>query len=693
MTLLIWRINLIMKLNSSGFAVVWTVLILWGLSTSKVMAQVDTTAYSLSLDTVTVSSKRYTSKLRGNANVTVRWNMDMLHDLPKILGNADPVHYAQMLPGVQTCSEYDSGLYIQGCDNAHNLVSIEHVPIYNASHLFGFFSVFNATHFPQMHFSKTVQNSSVSNHLGGVVSMQLPDSLLQRSSGEYAIGPMSSQGTLRVPVNKKSSLFLSLRAAYLNLLYGKWLELDGNRMKYDFSDYNVTYLYVPDKKNKVKADFYMGYDNASFHEGSYHARNKLKWHNEKLSLSWNHSWQEGVELDQTLYYTSYHNCYDLGQAGLEFVLPSSITDFAYKGIFRYRQWQLGTDVVFHRIQPQNPQVNGSYHAVVSSQPKQGVWETALFADYARRFSDEWSMEMGTRFTYFRGEDARYTSLDPMLTLAYSSNGWGNLSLNFRMQHQYLFQTGFSSMGLPTEFWFAAGREYKPQSSRGISLTYDIPLFQNAYKLYVEGYYKRLYNQVEYKGTIFDFVNSVYSLDDSLLKGNGENYGINVMLNKQTGNLTGWISYTWGRSFRRFSEIGYLKRYPSNHERIHELNAMATYQINPNWSIGTSVVFASGTPFTAPKHLYWFANHIVAEYGEHNASRLDPYFRMDLSMNYNLIKKGKKELGVNISFYNVTSHSNELYHRFSFNEEEKTYKYKPVRFVLNILPSFSVYHKF
>lgn len=679
-------------MNKVKYAIVWMTLLLgWFKNTPEAIAQIDTIAYSL--DTIVVSAKHYTTYLRGNANKSIRWNMDMLHNLPKIMGNADPMHYAQLLPGVQTCSEYNSGLYIQGCDNAHNLVSIEHVPIYNASHLLGFFSVFNASHFSQMNFSKTSQNSSVSNHLGGILSMQLPDSIVKRTNGEYSIGPMSSQGTLRLSLSRKSSLFVSLRAAYLNLLYGNWLEMDDNQLGYDFSDYNVTFLYAPNRTDQIKADLYVGHDKADLNESSYMAYNNLKWHNEKFSVSWKHRWQNDSELEQVLYYTGYHNKYHLQQANLKFYLPSSIVDYGYKGLLKFRQWQIGADLIYHRIQPQEPYIEGSFQDVVSSQPKQNALETALFIDYDKRFSLEWLMRLGTRFTYYNVDGRQYTSVDPMFTIAYTNDYGGNVNLNFRIQHQYLFKTGFSSMGLPTEFWFSANKKYKPQSSRSVSLAYDVPILGGNYKFYIEGYYKRLYNQVEYKGTLLDFLNSIYSLDNSLLTGSGENYGINVMLNKETGKITGWVSYTWGRALRRFNDKNFPDKYPANHERIHELNAAVTCQINSKWSVGATAVLASGTPFTPPKYIYLLGNHILAEYDEHNSSRLNPYFRMDLSVNYNLIKKGRRELGVNFSLYNVTSHSNDLYHRFSFDEKDKTYRYKPVRFVLDILPSFNIYHKF
>lgn len=656
----------------------------------ELYAQADTSAYAL--DTVKVVGKRYSSALRGNVNETLHWNMEMLHDLPKILGNADPMHYTQLLPGVQTCSEYTSGLYVQGCDNAHNLVSIEEVPLYNANHLLGLFSVFNASHFSQMHFSKTAYNSGVSNYLGGILSMQLPDSCPSRLNGEYAVGPMSSQGTLRIPLGGKSALFLSLRAAYLNLLYQKWLRTDNNQMEYDFADGSITYLYVPDSSDKVKVDFYAGYDDVGLGVKSYRASLGLKWANWKFSTCWEHQWRSGYKLRQTVYVTHYHNRFSLEEGRMDFRLPSSISDVGYKGVLQRKGIQAGGTFVFHHVQPQSPNLTGTYNVMDQSQARQKAWECALFADYDKRLSELWTLQAGMRMTVFRNGGANFASADPMLAATCVLPGQERIILSMRMQHQYLFQTGFSSLGLPTSFWFPASGRFRPQYSHGFSLAYDVPLANGAFHLYAEGYYKRLYNQVEYKGSLLDFLNSVYTLEGSLLSGKGENYGINVMLNKRTGRLTGWISYAWGRALRRFREEEFVKSYPASHERTHELNAVATYQWGKHVSVGATMVFATGTPYTAPEYIYFLGNRIVAHYGEYNANRLKPYFRLDCSLNYSFFKENGKEAGLNLSLYNTTCTSNELFNHLSLSTS-KTYAYKPVSFFVKVLPSINFYHKF
>lgn len=567
----------------SATVYVW---LLWGVLCcipEGTKAQADTVV--LSLDTVTVVARRSLSPLRGNANATLRWEMTMMHDLPKILGNADPVRYAQLLPGVQTCSEYNSGLYIQGCDNAHNLVAIEGVPVYHAPHLLGLFSIFNASHFPRMNFSKTIQESALSNRLGGMLNMQLPDEVPSRVNGEYTVGPMSSQGSLWLPLGRKSALFISLRAAYLNLLYEKWLQVEGNEMAYDFSDYNLTYLCEWGERNRMKCDFYYGYDKAEYDEVSYQARTALKWGNLKFSTHWEHLFGNGSRLNQTAYLTRYHNRLTLRQEALDFSLPSYITDIGYRSVWEWEGLRLGGDWVYHDIQPQKPNVGGTYHVQEDVQPKQRTWETAIHADYYRQLSYLWQLKLGARLTYYQTKGKGFASFDPQLTLVHSSPEYGNLSFSWRVQHQYLFQEGFSEMGLPTEFWFSADKTFAPQLAQSLSLAYDLLLQDGAWHLYVEEYYKRLRNQVEYKGNLFDFLNSAYSLEGSLLKGKGENYGVNVMLNKKSGPLTGWVSYTWGRAFRRFGHEDYAHRYPASHERIHELNAVLTCHVGKRWSVG------------------------------------------------------------------------------------------------------------
>lgn len=653
-------------------------------------AQVDSLSHFL--DEVSVVRRQVTSSLTGTPSGTFYWDMGMMHDLPKILGNADPMHYTQLLPGVQTCSEYDAGFHVQGCDNAHNYVSIAGVPLYNVSHMLGFFSIFNASHFPKMQFTKSPYTAASPNRLGGLLSMELPDKLPERTNGEFSVGPISSQGTFRFPVGEKSALYVSLRAAYLNILYGQWLKVDDSQLGYSFQDYDVTYLWKPDERNSLWVNFYYGDDNVSMDDESGSSDLTMKWGNLLASFHWKQQLNNTDWLKHTLYYTGYGNRFDMQMQTLSFRLPSQIQTWGYKGEWQTAgKWNVGVDAAWHHIQPQSPEMSGSYNIVPQEQFVQHSQEYAIHADYTLSLGN-WLLRGGVKGSLYNVKNEEtYASADPSVALSYMMHRGGTLKLSYGRKHQYLFQTGFSSMGMPTEFWFSCGDYSAPQYARNLSLAYDVELWGGDYHFSVELYHKKLSHQVEYNGNVLDFLHSAYSLEDMLLKGEGENYGINVMLNKRTGRLTGWFSYALGRAMRWFDNPDYPKTYPASHERIHELNAVGTYRFNKRWSVGGTCVFATGTPFTAPKHFMLLNGFVVSEFGDFNANRLQPYFRLDLSANYSFSCKEGRESGINLSVYNVTYRANNIFYRLKFHEG--SYAYRPMRFLVNILPSINYYYKF
>ena len=640
------------------------------------------------LDDVTVARKRITSSTKGGINDTFYWDMEMLHELPKILGNADPMHYAQLLPGVQTCSEYDAGLHIQGCDNAHNFVSLGGVPIYNVSHLLGFFSVFNASHFSQMRFVRSPYEAASPNRLGGTLDMELPQERPERISGEYSIGPMSSQGTFRLPVGKSGGLHVSLRAAYLNLLYGHWLTVDGSELRYGFHDYNLTYTHRATESDRLWLNFYYGGDDVGMKEDNYLTDISLKWQNLAASACWEHTTSRNNKWRHTLYLTTYKNRFNLQQQTLSFALPSHIKTFGYKSGWKGRYFTVGMETAFHHLQPQNPKLEGSYNtAITQTERVQRSGEETVYADFSHTMG-EWNLRAGMKGSlYFTSNGKNYFAVDPSASIAKSFGNNGQLRLTYACRHQYLCQTGFSSLGFPTEFWYSSGTYSPPQSAQNVSLAYDVELFDGNYRLSVETYYKRLRHQVEYTGNILDILHTVYQPEELLMVGDGENYGVSLMLDKRTGKLTGWLSYSLGRAFREFGNY----RCPASHERIHELNAVATYKIDHRWGIGATMVCASGTPFTAPEHFYLMDKQLVSQFGPHNANRLKPYCRLDVSVNYNLKKQGNRESGLNLSLYNVTCRKNDIFYRLKLYEGE--FAYRPMRFLLRILPSISYFHKF
>lgn len=618
--------------------------------------------------------------------------MDLMQELPRIMGNADPLRYSSLLPGIQTNSEYDAGVHIEGCDNGHNAVRIDGVTIYNPAHMLGFFSVFNASHFSEMSLSKHPVSATQPNRLGGVIDMLPSHRTGTEIGGELAVGPMSSQGTLRLPLGARTRLTLSAREAYLNLLYGPWLKTEDEIVKYSFGDYNLSLVSQPDSANTLSLEAYAGHDNVGIDEGRYQINTSMKWGNMMAAATWSHVSPHGWQMRHKLFTSGYQMRFGLEQTNMAVTLNASVLDFGLQSLFSSGGWTAGLDVTHHTLQPQHPTVSGALNVDNTPVPRQLALEGSLFACYQQQLSPRWQGEASLRATLFQQPgDTRYAALDPGLTLRYALLPSTTLSASLGLKHQYLHLTGISDMGLPVEFWFAAGGRNKPQYAFVGGLSAETFLADGRYRLVVEGYYRRLYHQTEYVGNAFDFLYGTYSLDGSLIHGHGTNYGASVMLEKRRGPLTGWVGYAYGRARRRFDAQGYDGTFPAAHERQHEFNAVATYRIK-RWRLGSTLVMAGGTPFTKIERFYLLSNHVMAAYGRHNGARLTPYVRLDLSACYDFkpLRRGGTH-GINLSVYNVTMHRNTLFYRLKINSDKISYS--PLTFAVRMLPSINYYVSF
>ena len=668
-----------------------------------VSAEMTDTLNHYGLQTVEIRGKRLRSQLREIEGTSII-SMSLMDEMPHILGNADPLHYAQLLPGVQTNSEYDAGLHIQGCDNSHNYVSLGGAPVYNAAHLLGFFSIFNAGHFSEMSLQKSPVSASFPNRLGGRVDMLTPTWLAAEDSlsvgavhGELSVGPMSSQGTLRLPVGKRSLLLLSARTAYLNLLYSKWLEVDGDEVKYDFSDYNLSYITQLDDANVLKFEGYWGYDNMKIGQASHGLQGKLKWNNTMAALHWYSRSKDGLEerkkdwsMEQMVYYSRYANRLNVDEYSFQVGMRSFIFDLGYKGNFSWGRWSVGAEVIRHQLLPQDVGITGNLANYQTNAQHQQATETSAYLQYCQPLGEKLLMEMGARVSGYHCQKSFYRVM-PHLKFNYDLSQSAKLNLNLGIRNQYLFQTGFSSAGLPTEFWFAADQNHRPQYAYHAALQGEFWFAEKEYRLSVETYYKWLMNQIENNSNMFDILFSSYSFDGSLLHGKGYNYGLNLLLEKRRGKLTGWLSGSLGRAMRKFDGEQYQGWYPAGHERIYELNAVATYRINRRVSLGTTYVLASGTPYTKVNYAYLMSGNLVTEYGPHNGGRVKPYMRLDLSASYDFATKGSIRSGINFSLYNVTMHGNDLFYRIKVYDNHV--RYNAFKFLMPIMPSINYYCKF
>ena len=658
-------------------------------------AQQETGELSHFLDTVDVVAVSNAASVRTMSDGGVSINMDLLDRLPKIMGNADPINYSRMLPGVQTSGEYNGGLHINGSENSHNLISVLDVPIYNVNHLLGFFSTFIPSHYGSMSLYKTPHSAGAPNRLGGELLFR-PDYELQEEklSGSISSGLISSQGTLKVLTGKKSVLTASLRGSYINLLYSSWLDIDGSELRYSFFDSNLTWACNVNENNTVLADAYWGQDRASVFESGFSADIGCRWGNDAEAIHWIHDGLNGFRMKHTLYHSSYANRFFLDHDMAQVDMPSGIGDWGYKGALGWKGLDFGADVLYHYMTLQSPVVTGTYNNTDMDVVNKDAWEYSVFSDYSFNIGGL-NAKLGLRGNQFQSGREQFRSLDPSLQVAYYGDGdrW-SVSASIAQRHQYLFQTGLTESSLPTEFWMPADADYKPQYMRGVTLTGMVELMDGEYTLNASASYKRLYNQLEYYGSIIDFLASDYSASEHLLCGDGYNYGLDIMLSRNTGNLTGWISYSFGRAMRRFDREGMDGWYHASHERLHELDMVAVYETGRRWKPSMTLVAAGGTPFTAPEYFYLLNRNLFVKYGEFNANRLNPYIRMDLSVNYDL-KTGKgrflKSQGLNLSLYNVLCRGNDLAYRVKVYDNK--FYYHHVTFMTVVLPSISYYCSF
>lgn len=649
-------------------------------------AQTDSLLFSL--DSSAVVSFRKTSPVRGDAAGRIEWKTDGMNSLPKILGSSDPVRCATLLPGVQTNSELDSDIHINGCDNAHNGVSVGPVPVYGTAHMFGFFSVFNPSHYDSMTFSPSADGTD---RLGGQLRMNLPETLPERFGFDLNVGIMSSQATFRIPVGAGNALFLSGRGAYMNLLYKRWMRLDDAQVLYGFGDANLTWLCRPGAGDRIRLDLYYGRDKASLADWQ-QSDLSLTWGNKIASVQWAHTAPNGVELEQTLFATRYSSRFNLEMDRTLMRMPSSISTYGYRASVRSGELLSGMDFNFHSCLPQDPSVTGTVADRPAAETRQRAFEIAVHTSWNHALTPYWLLDASVRGHFFYGPDKKaYWGVSPSVAISYDFRRGGKLTASGAFRNQYLFQSGLSNFGFPTEFWFLAGTYGKPQRSLEAVLSYSLNFYGDMFSLSASAYYKQLYNQLEYFGDFFDFLDTSYSLESALLPCRGRNFGLNLMFHKQAGRFTGWVSYAIGRSLRSFDTPQLKGEYPSNHERIHELNVVAAYGIG-RWNFGGTFVCASGTPFTAPDSFYIMSGHLMSHYSEHNSSRLRPYLRLDLSVNCSIIRNERQENGINVSLYNAFGRRNDLFYRLRTYSDD-SFAYAPVTFFLRFVPSISYYHKF
>ena len=663
-------------------------LSLLSLCAIQLYAQSDSLSTHL-IDEVVIEDMRQ-PLVRYNTLGKTYWSIKAMKAMPM----NDPLRNIQLLPGVQTASENVGGVFVQGCNNSHNYTTINGAPVYYPMHLLGYFSTFNSSYFKDLVFNKSM-HLTAANRLGAEVGVVSADTLPKRVGVDVDFGLLAAHGAISIPLGEKLGLSLAGRYSNVNLIYDRLVNRVNKRyISYRFYDINMGLLYKPTDKDAISFDYYQGNDYAGFDYLPFEVLSRSTWGNRVASVDWARK-DGALTQDHMLYYSSYHTTLDAAQMNSRGYLPASIQTFGAKSEMKYMSdaclFTYGAELMHHTIAPQAPRMTGDLGNFSAPQVLQQATEGASYMQVDHVLGNGVELVGGLRVSGFYHERWR-VGVDPRLTLRYQPSNSTTWQLTAGTYTQYLHQVGFSSNGLPSEFWISSGQDLAPQHAGKASLALQQDILDKKYRISVEAYFTRLTGQVEYKGSALGLITQAYDLADNLVVGDGYNYGLDLMLQKNFGRLTGWVGYSWAKAPRSFMRNGEWVSYPSVHNRVHDFNAVANWRISDKWNISATYILATGTPYTEIKSGYVLGENALVQLGKYNGARYPMLTRLDLGVSYQLKPMRQITHSVKFVIYNATFSKNPISYNYNNYHGNVIYK-RPVYIFSTAIPSVSYFMHF
>ncbi|GAB3534520.1 TonB-dependent receptor [Pontibacter brevis] len=615
----------------------------------------------------------------------------LLSRMPALLGEVDVIRSVASLPGVVSAGEGTGGFYVRGGSADQNLVLLDDVPVFNASHLFGFFSVYN----PDVLKSYTLHRSGISVRYGGRISSILDVEMQEGNSEEIryqaGISPVSAKFSLEGPLSPKLTVVLAGRGAYPTYLLRMFKSENIRNSAAHFYDVNLKASYKVSENSSLAFSSYHSADGFKFpYDTTY------SWTNTLGSLKWKQVYGQSLSSTITLAKSIYDNNTEGTATGEEFNLNSGVdftqakADFGYFGL-KSHSFDFGGGVSNYTIQPGKLEPYGTSSLNPRTLQEDKGAEYHGYVNDEIRFNDRPSVSVGLRYSYFakRGptdvylyENGRprsetsitdtlvygdnttvqsYQGLEPRAAVKYSVGANSSLKASYSRMRQYIQLVSNTAAITPVDVWKLSNNYLEPQVADQWSVSYLHVDRNNAYELSWELYYKALSNQLDYKDGAVLLLNPVLKAD--ILSGDGVAYGSEWLLKKNTGRLSGWLSQTYSRSFRKIDgetpeeTINGGVWYPSDYDKPLNLNIFTNYQLWPRWTGSANFTYTTGRPMAASDSWYRYYGHTFANYTGRNQPRMSDYHRLDVSLNYNFNGGRKVEYTGSVSVYNLYSRKN------------------------------------
>ncbi|MBU2940656.1 TonB-dependent receptor [Lacinutrix sp. C3R15] len=657
-----------------------------------------------------------------------------IKQIPVVLGEPDVIKAITLLPGVTTAGEGASGFNVRGGAADQNLILLDEATIYNSSHLFGFFSVFNPDAIKDLKLYK----GGIPARYGGRVSSVLDIYQKEGNSNSFhangGIGIVSSRLLIEGPIKKEKASFLfGGRSSYAHL----FLPLFDIDNKAYFYDLNTKISYKINKNNNVYLSGYFGRDVFSINDSF-----KNTYGNSVLNFRWNHLFSDKLFSNLSLIYSDYY--YGLNLNFIEFNWDSGIRNFNFKYDFKHYlndkiKLQYGLNSIYHTFNPGEIEPSNDTSAINSRKLiDKYAFENAIYIDAEHKLSEKITASYGLRYssflrlgqkelnvyendnpilfneelqiyekadpigteTYSRSEVLKsFGNLEPRLALAYQLNEHASIKASYNRLSQYLHLLSNTSSPTPLDVWTPSGKYTKPQILDQVAIGYFKNFNNQTYSLEIESFYKKVKNRIDYIDGADLIAND--AIEQIILNGKARAYGLEILFRKNEGRFKGWLAYTLSKSEqktpgRTTAETGINNGnwYNTPYDKTHDVSFTGSYYVNKKWTLNTNFLLQTGQPVTYPNGQYEYNGITIPSYANRNEFRLPTYHRLDLSANYTpkLEKQKNWQSYWVFGVYNIYNRRNAA--SISFSENRNTGENEAVRLsIFGIVPAVSYNFKF
>lgn len=648
----------------------------------------------LSLEEIIIQERRPDEQIRNLEMGKARVPIETIKNIPALFGEVDLFRSLQLLPGIQTAGEGTTGLFVRGGSADQNLVQIDGVPVYNPSHFFGIFSVFSPDALDRVDLYKGNMPASYGGRLSSLIDVTLKEGNREQIHGEGGIGSISSRLLIDGPLfSDRSTFAISGRRTYADLFLKLSSNEDLKNNQLNFHDLSGKFAFRLGEKDKLTLSSYEGSDFLGLDE-----QFGLGWRNWVTSSKWSHVISDNSFFDLEAYHSRYQYQVSFDDPENGFNWKNKLSETGVKGIWNWVnsetiQSYWGFQSQYYHFAPVGlDPAEGSAIESISTNPKNAFLNTA-FAGMTLTLSPKLSSEFGLRWSLYNqvGKGVEYLyeggipddevevtdsiSFDPFQSMQFYQgleprvafrllvNQEFSIKAAYNRNYQYVQIATNSSAGLPIDRWILADRYMEPLRSDQVSLGFFRNFNDNKWELSLETYAKDIRNVIDLKnGASVLFTDQV---ETELLRGDGYAYGMEILLRKNVGKTTGWLSYTYSRTWRTIEGISLGEKYNPRYDRPHDLTLVLNHDFSSAWSAGLTFVYTTGQAVSFPVGTYEVDNQVVPLYPEfRNMDRFPDYHRMDASVTWKNPDKGRKWRGSwNFSVYNLYGRKNPFAYEF------------------------------